>query len=189
MKRLKSALFLLLAAAGCIFSISAAAAQSLVEMDANGNRHTISFSRQAQTGLVVVKNLIELSGREGFVLSLSASLSESSEMKSFVVSFVAPSGTQLAGEMEWLVPPGRSVYFLGKTRTTPKPEGRIETAATFLADLGQLAAFSGMKGAREGIVLRLFGTKGVLAEVPLPLSFLRLLGSAPGQLAAVQGGL
>ncbi len=188
MRMFKSALFLLLAAAGCLFSVSAVEAQSLVETDQYGNRHVISFSRQSQTGLVVVKNQIELSGREDFVLSLSASLSESCEMKSFVVSLVAPAGTQLAGEMEWLVPPGRSLYFLGKTRSSPKPDGKIETAATFLADLGQLAAFSGLKGAREGIVVRLFSAKGVFAEVPLPLSFLRLLGSAPGQMAAVQGG-
>jgi hypothetical protein len=188
MLKFKSALFLLLAAAGCVFSVSAAAAQSLLETDQFGNRHSMSFSRQVETGLVVVKNQIELSGRNGMSLILTASLTQACELKSFVVTLVAPPGTQLAGEMEWLVPKGRSLYFLGKIRTAPKPEGRIETAATFLADLGQLAALCGQKGAREGVVLRLFGTKGTLVEIPIPVTFLRLLGDPSGYAKVIQGG-
>lgn len=186
MTKLKSAFFMLLAVAVCLCSVSTVAAQTLNETDANGNRHAISFNRQDEKGLVVVKNRIELSGKEGLVVNLAATLSESFTMKSFITALEVPAGIQLAGEMEWIAPPGSSLYFYGKTKSTSRPDGTVESSATFFADLEQLEVFSGEKGAREGVVLRLFGRKEVLVEIPLPLAFLRLLGPSSGLLEGRQ---
>lgn len=145
------------------------------EIAVNNAMHKISFERlNKDPPLFVAKDIVVAPAKDIANFSISATLSESSVLKSLVITVVSGLAFVASGELEWLFPVGEQLNMYGRTVTKSGKDGLMEYTITFLSGLNDLYSCSSSTGDRN-VLLKIYSKKGAAKEFEIPSAFFALL--------------
>jgi len=168
----------ILACAGLLclgFAFSAFSAFSLgsesTTVSIDGVVHTISAERiEGTSPLLIVKDEF-ISMDDKTKITVSATLTESYNLKCLAVSIEGSKGFVLSGETEITFPSGTKLSMFGKATTRGMGNDTSEESVTFLQGLDDLKARTGALHEGSFVMAEIFSKRGLSKSFRIPESF------------------
>ena len=138
--------------------------------------HTIFFEKlDRDPPLLSVRDDFAVSASDISKVMLCASLSESFNLKAFMVTVVSDDDFALSGELEWLFPSNCSLSMIGMTKIRNLGNGNSEATVTFLLGLDDLEKYAARLAEGDIVTLTLFSRRGTTKSFQIPISFFHCL--------------
>ncbi len=160
----------------CLGSICFAQKAAIAEVLVDKTLHSIFFEKlDRDPPLLSVRDDFAVSASDISKVMLSASLSESFNLKALMVTIVSDGDFSLSGELEWLFPSDCRLSMIGMTKIRNLDNGSSEATVTFLLGLDDLGKYAACLAEGDIVTLTLYSRRGTTKSFQIPNSFFHCL--------------